>query len=172
MPNDLSKPHFRVGISLTDKPAEIVTVIASVPIGVVSAVLGVHTSAAMSYVFSEYGAGVVARILGGFWFVGALVALYGMVRKDYSAEIFGVRVLTFAFLIYGLAGVVAALAGGVGSALTGLLSLSTSVWMYLKSNGLAHERGLEIWFLNQQLEVGKRKQDSDESTGQANGGVP
>lgn len=160
MGNDMSKPHFRSGISLADKPAEIVTVIASVPIGAVSIALGVHTSAAMSYVFSEYGAGMVARVLGMFWFVGALVSLYGMFRKDYSAEIFGVRVLTFAFLIYGLAGVLAALAGGVGSALTGLLSLSTSAWMYIKANGLAHERSLEIWFLNQQLEVAKRRHDN------------
>jgi hypothetical protein len=168
MPNNLPKPHFRTGLSLTDKPAEITTVVASMPIGLVSIVLGVHTSAAMSYLFSEYGAGMVARVLGVFWLLGGLVALYGMLRKDYSAEIFGVRILTFAFLVYGLAGVLAALAGGVGSALTGLLSLSTSTWLYLKANGLAHERSLEMWFVNQQLAAAKKrdaeKEDEDEDS--------
>lgn len=154
---NIPRPHFSTGISLSDKPAEIVTVIASIPIGLVSIILGVQTSAAMSYIFSEYGAGIVARVLGFFWFFGAVVTLYGMIRREYSWEILGVRLLAFTFLIYGLTGVVAALAGGIGSALTGLLSLSTSVWLSLKANGLANERTLELWFLQQSLEAGKRR---------------
>lgn len=153
----IPRPHFKSGISLTDKPAEITTVIASIPIGLVSIILGVRTSAAMSYIFSEYGAGAVARVLGFFWFFGAFITLYGMIRKEYSWEILGVRLLAFTFLIYGLAGTLAALSGGIGSALTGILSISTSVWLHLKANGLAQERTLELWFLQQSLEAGKKR---------------
>lgn len=151
---------YQRGWSVRAKPAEIVTIISSIPAGLIALIGGVKVSAAMSFMFSANSANGIARGIGAVWFVAAILAIVGMARSDYNLEIVGVRLLSVAYFIYGLAGMVAALWGGVGSALTGVLSLSVAVWLSLKATGLAHERSRELHFKELQVAAGKWKQEN------------
>lgn len=158
---------YRSGWSIQDKPAEVITTISSIPAGLIALIGGVKVSAAMSFIFTVTSANGMARGVGAVWFIAAIIALVGMVREDFSLEIVGVRLMAVAYSIYGMTGIVAAVWGGVGSALTGVLSLSVAVWLMIKGSGLAHERSREMYFRELQLEVGRRKQQrSNDSLGE------